>query len=146
MNYHETTSSILLCIIHSLCFCAAIFSKRISPRRWRQCTGELDVYTNGTYTFETHKLFRDYNYKRNDEGVKKVAGEFFGFAFYITRDGLCWGTGRYRNGYSYVIVTWDGEVIELSAKNNESGFSRYSKWLLFTIRRYHKQGKLIMFP
>jgi hypothetical protein len=109
-------------------------------------SGQDDVYTNGRYSFQTHDLFRDYEYHGNDEGVKKYASAFFRFPFYITKDSLCWGSGKSRNIYAYVVVTKHGEVIELSSSYNDKGFAEYSKWLLSTIRTYYKKGKLIMFP
>src|ERR1043165_1209308 len=109
------------------------FPKGFRLIKGENLSGEDDVYTNGRYSFQTHKLFRDYDYKGNDEGVKRQASAFFGFPFYITKDGLCWGTGKTQNMYSYVVVTKDGEVIELSSPYNDGGFSQYSKWLLSTI-------------
>ena len=35
--------------------------------------GEDGIYTDGRYSFDTHKLFRDYdNYKSNDDGIKNI--------------------------------------------------------------------------
>jgi hypothetical protein len=109
-------------------------------------SGQDDVYTNGRYSFRTHQLFRDYDYIGNDKGVKKVVSDFFKFPFYLTKDGLCWGTGKSEGTYSYVVVTWDGEIIELFSPYNDKDFVTYSKWLLSTIRTCRKEGKLIMFP
>jgi hypothetical protein len=109
-------------------------------------SGQDDVYTNGRYSFQTHQLFREYDYKGNDEGVKKVVRDFFKFPFYLTKDSLCWGTGKMEGLYSYVVVTWDREIIELSSPYNDKGFSDYSKWLLTTVRNYRRERKLIMFP
>lgn len=109
-------------------------------------SGEEDVYTNNKYSFVTHKIFREYDYKGNDKGVQKYMTEFFRFPFYLTKDSLCWGTGKVGSFYSYVIVSWDAEVIELTSRVNDEEFSSYSKWLLATCRQYKKEGKSFMFP
>jgi len=57
-----------------------------------------------------------------------------------------WGTGKIGDVYSYVIVDWEGDAVELISYYNDSGFSYYSRWLLSIIRKYHKNGKAIVFP
>ena len=107
--------------------------------------GDDDTYTNGRYTFASHKLFREYDYNANDTATRTRMREFFGFPFYYTKDGLCWGTGYSQGTYSYVVIQ-GGEVIELYARTKDSGFAYYSKWLLSVARAYNKSGDLIIFP
>jgi len=97
------------------------------------------------FSFIGHHSFYD-DYKTNDEKFKKYVGKDFGFPFYETKDSLLWGTGKIGDVYSYVIVDWEGDAVELISYYNDSGFSYYSRWLLSIIRKYHKNGKAIVFP
>jgi hypothetical protein len=131
-------------------YCASAqlsFPKGFELIKGENLTGEDDVYSNGKYSFLVHEVFRAYDsYKDNDERFAKFVGNSFGFRFYLTKDGLCRGTGKVKGIYSYVVVTWDGVAIELSSVYKDTDFSNYSKWLLSTVRKYRKEGKPIMFP
>ena len=62
------------------------------------------------------------------------------------KDSLLWGTGKIGDVYSYVIIDRAGDGVELISYYNDSDFSYYSRWLLSTIRKYHKNGTAIVFP
>jgi hypothetical protein len=109
-------------------------------------SGEDDVYTNGRYSFQTHNITRAYDYKVNDEKFKEYVTRDFGFQFYLTKDSLLWGTGKINDTYSYVVISREGSDFELFSTYNDPQFSHYSKWLLATIREYHKKGKSTSFP
>ncbi|MFI5155927.1 MAG: hypothetical protein ACHQEM_07060 [Chitinophagales bacterium] len=109
-------------------------------------SGQDDIYTNGKYSFQSHQFFRDYDFWGNNDSVKAYMTGILGFPFHLTKDSLYWGTGKIQGFYSYVVVSWDADVFELFSKYDDSGFSYYSGWLISTMRKYKKQGKLIMFP
>lgn len=136
----------LLLLLATTSFSQLSFPKGFHLVPGENLSGDDDVYTNGKYSFDTHKIFRDYDYKGNDEGVRKYVTDFFGFPFHLTKDSLCWGTGKSNNLYCYIVVTKSAEVIELYSATNDAGFSYYSKWLLDTIRKYEKEGKVAIFP
>ncbi|MEI9934149.1 MAG: hypothetical protein WDM71_04720 [Ferruginibacter sp.] len=139
--------AILFVFLSSSSFSQLQFPKDFKLIKGDNGAGDDDIYTNGRYSFDTHKLFREYdNYKGNDDSVKNYMSEFFGFPFHLTKDGLCWGTGKYEGSYSYVVVTSGAELFELYSKYNDTGFSFYSGWLLSTIREYKKEGKDPYFP
>lgn len=48
--------------------------------------------------------------------------------------------------YSCIVVDWSGEAFELFSGHNGTDFSRYSKWLLSSIKEYRKTGKWFIFP
>ena len=139
----------VFCFLFSTFFTSAqlFFPKGFQLVQGENLSGEDDIYTNGRYSFQTHQLFRAYdNYIGNDENFRKYVSEALGVHFYQTKDGLLWGTGRVKSVYSYIIVTWNGEAIELFSAHNDKEFSQYSKWLLNTLRSYHQKGKTVMFP
>ncbi|MBC9931193.1 hypothetical protein [Chitinophaga qingshengii] len=115
--------------------------KLIEGENW---AGEDDRYSNGKYVFQTRFLFRHYEIWNNDQ-VRQDLSKGYGFPFYQTQDSLLWGTGKDGGFYSYVVVTWNGEAIELFSKDNDADFANYSKWLITTIREYRKKGKVFSF-
>jgi hypothetical protein len=139
-------------LVVSILFCGLIASAQLKfPKGLHlvdggNLSGQDYIYTNGKNFFQSHQIFRDYDYRGNDEEVKKKVTDFFGYTFYLTKDSLLWGTGKREGYYSYAIVSWGGDIFELYSKYNDRGFSNYSKWLIDTIRNYRKKGKLIMFP
>lgn len=140
---------LIFCFLFPAFFASAqlSFPKGFKSVQGENGSGEDDVYTNGRYSFQTHQMFRSYdNYVENDENFRKYVSESFGFHFYQTKDGLLWGTGKVKSVYSYIIVTWYGEAIELFSTHNDKGFSQYSRWLLNTLRTYHREGKAAVFP
>jgi len=138
--------TILFVISSSIAFSQLKFPKEFKLIKGDNGAGDDDIYTDGQYAFDTHQLFRDYDYHGNDDSVKSYMTDFFGFPFKITKDSLCWGTGKKDGFYSYVVVTWQAEVFELYSVHNDSKFSYYSNWLLSTIREYKKEGKDPYFP
>jgi hypothetical protein len=132
-------------------FSSASFSQIRFPKEFKLVKDETgpvgyDEYTNGRYSFDRHRLFVEVEYKPFNDSVKNFLSNYFGFPFHITKDGLYWGTGKANGLYSYVVITWESENIELYSQHNDSGFSYYSKWLLATIRDYRKKGKSSYFP
>jgi hypothetical protein len=129
----------------------SVFSQLKFPKEFKLVEGENgsgrdDIYTTGRYSFDYHNVFVDYDYKKNDDSVRKFLSTSFGFPFHLTKDGLCWGTGMDNGFYSYIIITDSGNDIELYSKYNDSLFSYYSTWLLTTVRAYKKEGKDAYFP
>ncbi|RFS20507.1 hypothetical protein DVR12_18230 [Chitinophaga silvatica] len=110
--------------------------------------GDHDRYSNGKYVFQSHLYWRSYDdYTWNDEKYKQYVAEGLGYPFYQTKDSLLWGTGKTTDGlYSYSVVDYNGEVYELFSQYNDADFSKYSKWLISSIREYRKQGKVFIFP
>lgn len=110
-------------------------------------SGEDDRYSNGKDIFQMHSFFRSYDgdYTWNDEKYKQHIAEGIGYPIYRTTDSLLWGTGKIDGYYSYVVVDWNGAVLELFSKYNDADFSYYSKWLISSIREYRKKGKIFMF-
>jgi hypothetical protein len=141
----------ILIIVSLLLFTQASFSQLQFPKEFKLIkgengSGEDDIYTDGRYSFDTHTIFRGYDFKKINDSVKQFVSDFFGYPFHISRDGLCWGTGRYSGFYSYVVVDWSGNLVELYSKYNDEKFSYYSNWLLSTIRQYKKEDKSSYFP
>ncbi|RBL92436.1 hypothetical protein DF182_07595 [Chitinophaga flava] len=126
----------------------ASFPKGFKLIKGDNLSGEDDRYSNGKDVFQMHFYFRSYDgdYKGNDEKYKQHITESIGYPVYKTTDGLLWGTGKTGEYYSYLVVDWSGEVFELFSKDNDADFSYYSKWLISSIREYHKKGKMFMFP
>lgn len=147
------------CLAFVLLFSAIAASAQIVfPKGFKQIKGERgsgldDVYTNGKYSFQLHResFFYDMmdgsdGYKCNDERFRKYVSGQFGFPFLTTKDSLLVGTGKLNDHYSYIVAGWGGDAVELMSYNNDAGFSRYSIWLLTSIREYRKKGKAFMFP
>lgn len=132
--------------------CAVSFSQIKFPKDFKLVRGENgagrnDYFTNGKYSFSTDNLFADHDYKEKDDGTKRFISTAYGFLFKTTKDGFYWGTG-YRDGfYWYVVIAPpNGEVYELTSKLKDKGFSKYSAWLLSTIREYKQEHKNYSFP
>jgi hypothetical protein len=133
----RTTITILYLLLSTCAFSQLKFPKEFKLIKGDNGTGADDIYTNGKYYFDCHNLFNggsDFDYKNNDNATKNYIADFFGFPFHITKDSLYWGSGKYQNYYSYVVVT-EGEVLELYSKYNDSRFSYYSTWLLSAVRK-----------
>jgi hypothetical protein len=111
------------------------------PKDFKRIKGENLTSIDDVYRVSV--AYQDY--KTNNEKFKKYVSEDFGFPFYQTKDSLLWGTGKVGHVYSYIVVDWGGQAFELFSNFNDNGFSHYSRWLLSTIRKHHKNGKLIMF-
>src|SRR5689334_7141557 len=137
----------LIFIIAWMLFSSIGLSQLKFPKDFKLVKGENgagmdDYYTNGRYGFSTTNLFADHEFKINDDSVKAFISSAFGFPFKTTKDGFYWGTGFQNGIYEYVIVAPPyGEDYELYSKYNDQGFSRYSIWLLSTIREYKRKGK-----
>ena len=142
----------LLFLLISISFSPTVFSQLKFPDGFKLVKGENgsgrdDYFTNGKYGFTTTNFFADHDYKMNDDSVKKFISSAFGFPFKTTKDGFYWGTGSQDGFYEYVLIAPPyGEVYELSSKYNGQGFSKYSIWLLNTIREYRRKGKNYSFP
>jgi hypothetical protein len=123
------------------------FPKGFKRVKGENLTGVDDVYSNGRYSFQTHRVSVAYDqYTGNDEAFSRYVSTDFGFPFHRTKDGLLWGTGKSGGFYSYIVVDWSGDAFELFSKYDDEGFSFYSRWLLSTIRGMHREGKMIIFP
>lgn len=121
------------------------------PKEFKLIKGERgsdadDQYSNGKYIFDQQLMFVDHEFTRNDDSVKNYMSHSFGFPFRLTKDGLCWGTGKKEGYYSYIVITSHGTVFELYSTYNDNGFSSWSVWLLKNIRAYEKTGKSAYFP
>jgi hypothetical protein len=132
-------------------FSTAAFSQIQFPKGFKLIKGENDaarddIYTDGIHAFDTHQVFVDFSFTRNNDSSVKYVSDYFGFPFHLTKDSLCWGTGIRQGFYLYVVITWGGENIELYSKYNDDKFAYYSKWLITTIRNYRKEGKDAYFP
>jgi len=147
------------CLAFVLLLCTIAGSAQIVfPEGFRQIkddngSGIYDVYTNGRYSFQLHRESFFYEeqegadaHKWNDERFRKYVGGDFGFPFLTTKDSLLVGTGKINDHYSYIVVDWDGAAYELTSLHNDAGFSRYSEWLITTMREYRKKGKAFILP
>jgi len=133
----------LLCAMQA--FGQASFPEGFKLIKGDNGTGDDDRYSNGKDVFQMHMYFRSYegDFTWNDDNYKKhIEGAY---PLYRTADSLLWGTGKIDDYYSYTVVDWHGEVFELYSEQNDADFSKYSKWLITSIREYRKKGKKFMF-
>lgn len=128
------------------CFCFLIllfstvdgFAQIAFPKGFRlvkgeALSGEEDSYTDGRYTFQ---VFRT-GWLEADSDLKKTYG------YHQTKDSLYWSTGKSEGRYFYKV--YNGELVQVCSRYNDSGFSAYSKWLLSTMRKYH-HSSVLLFP
>lgn len=139
--------TLALIIVYSAGFSQIKFPKDFNLVKGENGSGLDDYFTNGKYSFNTRNLFADHDFKSYSDSVREFISLAYNFPFKITKDGFYWGTGLQDGFYLYVIVTPPyGVVFELSSKNNDKGFSQYSKWLLSTLREYRRKGNDYSFP
>jgi hypothetical protein len=122
------------------------FPKEFKLVRGERGSGADDEYTNGKYTFDTNMMFVSYEGSQEADSIKDYLINSYHFPFYTTKDGIFWGTGKSEEFYFYVVVTPQKHLIELYSRNNDSGFSNYSTWLLTTVRSYLQKGRDPYFP
>jgi hypothetical protein len=145
-------AKVLFCIIAiSCCSLGLSFGQIRFPKSFKRISGELgsgraDQFINGKYIFDTNMLLIAGEVPDNLDSVKKYLSKVYGFPFSITKDNICWGTGLFEGDYYYVTVDKSMSLIELYAPKNDQAFSSWSKWLLTTIRKYQRQGKVTGFP
>ncbi len=138
--------SAIFIFISTIAFSQIRFPKNFKLIKGDNGSGRDDIYTDGKYSFDTHQLFTDFEFKIGNDSTRKYASDFFGFPFHLTKDSLYLGTGIREGFYTYVVITWSGENIELYSKYYDSTFAYYSMWLISTIREYRKEGKVAFFP
>jgi hypothetical protein len=76
--------------ISTIAFSQIRFPKNFKLIRGENGTGIDDIYTDGKYSFDTHNVFMDFDFnKNNDSSIKYISG-FFEFPFQLTKDSLFW--------------------------------------------------------
>jgi hypothetical protein len=127
------------------------FSQIQFPHDFKRVKGERgsganDYYTNGKVFFETDSPFVDHDFVENADSNINFLSVSYGLPFKITKDGLYRATGKINGFYKFIVVTRPEDPIILSSKYNDAEFSKYSSWLISTIREYKKKGKDAYFP
>lgn len=77
--------SVILVFISTLAFSQIHFPKSFKLIKGDNGTGVDDIYSDGKYAFDTHNVFGDFDFNKNNDSSIKYISDFSSFHFILQR-------------------------------------------------------------